>query len=74
VTNLGIKCEYIGYNLITDGSVLKIMEFQMSLTTRNVHFNTYCNTTRITQINEQILRRKELHVRPSARLPLDGFS
>jgi len=44
------------------------MEFQMSLTTINVQFNTYCNTARITKISEQTLRRKELHVRPSVRM------
>jgi hypothetical protein len=66
VTYLGKT--YIGYKLITDGSVLKIMEFQMSLTTTYVQFNTYCNMVQITKINEEILRRKDLHVRPSVRI------
>jgi len=66
VTYLGLR--YVGYNLITDGSILKIMEFQMSLTARNVQFNTYCNTARMTKISEQILRRKDLHICPSVRM------
>lgn len=60
MTYSGIR--YIGYKLITDSSVLKIKEFQMSRTTINAQFNIHCSTSRITKINEQILRRKDLYV------------
>ena len=73
MTLLGIRC--FGYTLITDSSVLKIMEFQMLLTTIKVQVNSCCSTARITTKNEQILRRKDLHVRLSVyigRLTLDG--